>query len=76
MAVAPVGVSQVTNPEAFTGGADVEDDEALRARVLETFRRMPNGANAAFYEQEALSFRRWPPPRWCPGPGAWARWTW
>ena len=56
MAVAPVGVSQVTNPEAFTGGADVEDDEALRARVLETFRRMPNGANAAFYEQEALSF--------------------
>ena len=56
MAVAPVGVSQVTNPEAFTGGADVEDDEALRERVLETFRRMPNGANAAFYEQEALSF--------------------
>ena len=46
----------MTNPEAFTGGADVEDDEALRERVLETFRRMPNGANAAFYEQEALSF--------------------
>ena len=56
MAVAPVGVSQVTNPEAFTGGADGEEDEALRARVLDTFRRMPNGANAAFYEQEALSF--------------------
>ena len=56
MSVAPVGVSQVTNPDAFTGGVDVEDDEALRERVLETFRRMPNGANAAFYEQEALSF--------------------
>ena len=24
--------------------------------MLDTFRRMPNGANAAFYEQEALSF--------------------
>ena len=56
MAVAPVGISQVTNPAAFTGGVDEEDDEALRERVLDTFRRMPNGANAAFYEQEALSF--------------------
>lgn len=56
MAVAPVGVSWCTNPAAFTGGMDREGDEELRARVLETFRRMPNGANAAFYQQEALSF--------------------
>lgn len=56
MAVAPVGVSRCSNPEGFTGGTDREDDEALRARVLETFRRLPNGANAAFYEQGALSF--------------------
>lgn len=56
MAVAPVGVSRVTNPAAFAGGADREGDEALRARVLETFRRLPNGANAAFYHQGAMSF--------------------
>lgn len=56
MAVAPVGVSQCTNPQGFSGGAEAEGDEALRARVLETFQRMPNGANAAFYEQGAMSF--------------------
>lgn len=56
MAVAPLGISACTNPVAFTGGAEEEDDENLRARILETFRRMPNGANAAYYEREALSF--------------------
>ena len=56
MAVAPVGVAWVTNPSAFVGGMEEESDEALRERVLETFRRLPNGANAAFYEQGALSF--------------------
>lgn len=56
MAVAPVGVSRCTNPEGFSGGLDAESDEALRSRILETFRRMPNGANAAYYEQEAMSF--------------------
>ena len=56
MAVAPVGVSRCTNPAAFTGGTDREDDETLRARVMETYRRLPNGANAAFYQQGALSF--------------------
>lgn len=30
-------------------------DESLRARVLGSFRRLPNGANAAFYETGALS---------------------
>ena len=56
MAVAPVGVSRCTNPEGFSGGLDGEDDDTLRARVLETFQRMPNGANAAYYEQSAMSF--------------------
>lgn len=56
MAVAPVGVSSCTNPEPCAGGCDQESDEELRARVLETYRRMPNGANAAFYQQEALTF--------------------
>lgn len=56
MAVAPVGISGCTNPEGFSGGTDEEEDEALRARVLETYQRMPNGANAAFYQQGAMSF--------------------
>ena len=56
MAVAPFGVSSCTNPEPCAGGADGETDEELRGRVLETFKRLPNGANAAFYQQGALSF--------------------
>ena len=55
LAVAPVGVSRCVNPEGFSGGTDRESDEALRERVLDSFKRMPNGANAAFYQQEALS---------------------
>lgn len=58
MAVAPVGISRCVNPNAFAGGMDPEKDETLRERVLETFRRMPNGANTAFYEQGALSFEQ------------------
>lgn len=58
MAVPPVGVSRCVNTVAFTGGVDAEEDGALRARILETYRRMPNGANAAFYEQGALSFEQ------------------
>lgn len=56
MAVAPMGIRSCTNPEACAGGVDEETDETLRGRVLDTFRRLPNGANAAFYEREALSF--------------------
>lgn len=50
----PVGITGCTNPAAFSGGADGEDDETLRARILESYQRLPNGANAAFYEQEAM----------------------
>lgn len=56
MAVAPMGISLCTNPQACAGGADGEGDEELRERVLDTFKRLPNGANAAFYQQGALSF--------------------
>jgi len=56
MAVAPVGIGSCTNPQPFTGGSDVEGDEALRTRVLETYRRMSNGANAAYYQKEAMRF--------------------
>jgi uncharacterized phage protein gp47/JayE len=51
----PVGVTAVTNPAAFTGGVDAEDDAALRGRVLASYKRLPNGANAAFYEETAMA---------------------
>ena len=51
----PVAVTACVNPAAFSGGSDAEDDEALRQRVLESYRRLPNGANAAWYEQTAMS---------------------
>lgn len=56
MAVAPVGISGCLNPEPCTGGEDEESDEGLRERILATFRRLPNGANSAFYQQGAMSF--------------------
>lgn len=55
MAVIPAGVGACTNPDAFTGGADEEDDEAYRARILDSFARLPNGANCAFYQARALA---------------------
>ncbi len=55
MAAMPVGIKACTNPEAFSGGDDAEDDEGLRRRLLDSYRRLPNGANAAYYEQTALS---------------------
>ena len=50
----PVGITGCTNPEAFSGGSEGEDDESLRKRILESYQRLPNGANAAFYEETAM----------------------
>ena len=58
MSVAPVGVARCSNPEAFAGGVDAEDDASLRSRVLDSYKRLPNGANVAFYQQGALSFEQ------------------
>ncbi len=52
----PVAVTAVTNPNAFTGGSDSEGDEAFRARILESYQRLPNGANTAWYEATAMSY--------------------
>ncbi len=54
MNVPPVGVAWCLNPFPFVGGRDGEDDESLRVRVLESFYRLPNGANVGYYEREAL----------------------
>ena len=56
MAVAPAGIARCGNPEPFSVGVEAAGEEALRARLLDTFLRLPNGVNAAFYQREALSF--------------------
>lgn len=55
MTACPVGITACTNPEAFSGGSDPEEDESLRTRILESYQRLPNGANAAYYQQVAMS---------------------
>lgn len=50
MRIPPTGIDRVENPEAFSGGCDAEGDEELRQRVIHSYRRLPNGANAAWYE--------------------------
>lgn len=56
MKLAPAGVLGVTNPAAFSGGTDGEGDEQLRARVLASYRTLPNGANIGYYESKVLDF--------------------
>lgn len=55
MMLAPTGVAACSNPEAFHGGTDAEDDESLRQRILSAYRTLPNGANKAYYENAALA---------------------
>lgn len=52
----PISVIGCTNPKPFSGGSDAEDDEPFRKRILESYQRLPNGANAAWYEQTAMSY--------------------
>ena len=55
MPLAPIGVAGCKNTEPFVGGSEGESDEQLRSRVLASYSSLPNGANAAYYEQQALA---------------------
>lgn len=55
MMLAPAGVAACTNPQDFYGGADAETDSGLRARTIASYRTLPNGANAAYYENTVLA---------------------
>jgi uncharacterized phage protein gp47/JayE len=55
MSSAPAYVSGCVNQLAFSGGAEAEDDESLRTRILESYSHLPNGANAEYYRQTALN---------------------
>lgn len=56
LAVPPLGVVACSNPGSMTGGLDRETDDSLRERVLDSYRRLANGANSAFYHQSAMAF--------------------
>lgn len=48
--VEPVeGVTSVTNPEPFTGGTDIENDDAFRERILDAWRLPATSGNKAHY---------------------------
>ncbi|NCB51069.1 MAG: phage tail protein [Clostridia bacterium] len=53
MTLAPAGVYSCSNPEAFSAGAAAESDDSLRERILASYKTLPNGANAAYYEAQA-----------------------
>ncbi len=54
--VTPVmGVGSVTNTEVFYGGSDDESDDALRERIVNSYREISNGTNAAYYRATAMA---------------------
>lgn len=54
--VTPVlGIGRVYNGSVFTDGSDEESDDDLRARVIDSYVNISNGANAAYYRRLALS---------------------
>lgn len=54
--VTPItGIGSVTNGGPYSGGADTESDDDLRARVQDSYVNISNGANAAYYKRLAMS---------------------
>ena len=49
-----VGISIAASSNLW-GGTDDEDDESLRARIMESMRNTPNSLNGAYYENTAMS---------------------
>ena len=48
-------ITSITNPEAITGGIDVEDDDNLRERCLDYVRKPGTSGNVQNYKQWAIS---------------------
>ena len=49
------GINYVGNRVPITGGREQETDEEYRGRVLSAYANIPNGTNAAYYRDIALS---------------------
>lgn len=55
--VTPVqGIESVTNSQAILSGEDAESDDSLRQRLLDSYKQVTNGTNAAFYYNRAMSY--------------------
>lgn len=55
--VTPVqGIAAVSNPQPILSGEDAESDQSLRQRLLDSYRQVTNGTNAAFYYDRAMSY--------------------
>lgn len=72
-----IGAQATVLAGGLGGGADIEDDEALRARILDRKRRPPQGGAYSDYEQIALGVpgvvRAWAWP-FAAGPGTVGVW--
>lgn len=55
LATPVAGIEYAVNQKDFTGGADREDDESYRTRVLAAYARLVNCGNAGYYEAAALA---------------------
>lgn len=55
MVTPPLYVNSVTNELSFTCGADSEDDEQLRQRIIESYKDISNGTNEVYYKRLAQS---------------------
>ena len=49
------GINYLSNRIPFTGGREQEEDEEYRSRILAAYANLPNGTNAAYYRDVALS---------------------
>lgn len=49
-----VGI-RINNASSFIGGTDDEDDDSFRKRIFESYRSVPNGADAEYFRQTAES---------------------
>ena len=56
MVTPPAGITSVTNEDPFVGGMDAESDEELRERLLDSYKNVSNGTNAAFYKSCVLKY--------------------
>lgn len=59
MSVYPIGVTRCSNPEPFSGGSDEEEDEALRERVLESYRSCRTAQMLLFMSWRRCAIRAW-----------------
>ncbi len=49
------GIVRVSNASRIRGGSDIESDDQLRNRILNSYKDISNGTNRAYYIEQAMS---------------------